>query len=161
MKKSIFVFFLILCIILSCACGSAANVGGAGEGDDAASEQTANESLEESVYGSFAGEYNDTFAGKAIMTIVDNFENAEVIVNWSNGSDEAYLWTMTAVLSDDGTKLEYDNESNCIIHFSADADEQRETVYEGESGYFEIEDGMLLWTGAFDETVRSCTFEKI
>ena len=83
-----------------------------------------------------------------------------IIVFRSDSETEATYWTMQCRF-DDGGRLAY---ADCrCVNESVDADGNYSdaVVYENGEGFFTVENGSLLWTGAADEENKPCIFERV
>ena len=110
-------------------------------------------------YSAFAGDYEDEYSQRAMMEAEDTGESLRIVVSWSESAFAFYRWEMNATL--DGERLVY---SDCVNEYIASDDnpdgEAREVLYENGTGFFEVENGKLKWTGAGDPDCRECVFSK-
>ena len=104
------------------------------------------------------GMYYDSYSMRAHaeISLVDN-NDLVVDVQWSNSAYEYEEWIM--FVRYDGQRLIYDDS----IHISVVQTYNGEEAIpydDGGSGYFEITDGKLLWTGSGDPNTENCVFER-
>ena len=115
----------------------------------------------EADYAALEGEYQDSFSMRAVATVAaNNGDSVNISVSWSSSAFEHTVWVMNASYAEDGL-LSY---SDCVKSNITTAENSEETVaveYENGSGYFEVADGKLLWTGADEESCVQCIFEKV
>lgn len=110
-------------------------------------------------YSSLAGNYMDTVGQRASAVVIDNGDDATVIIQWANSVSSYNDWTMN-VKYEDG-KLVYSNCENRLVSVDENgAPVETETVYTDGEGYFELVENRLNWTGAADEQCQKCVFEK-
>jgi len=111
-------------------------------------------------YKSLEGDYSDEFSGRAVASVTANDDCVVINVHWGSSASEYTSWAMTCKLDKDGKTLNYEDE----VIFEGKSDEKGEltetTMSEGGKGYFVVEDGKLLWTGAADESCKECVFAK-
>lgn len=109
-------------------------------------------------YDSLEGDYFDEYSERATMTIESFGMEVKITVSWSASDTDYSEWEMTATLKDN--RLEYTN-CMCMFYDCTNPDDPLCTVvYMDASGYFEIKDGKLLWTGAKDDYCQECIFSK-
>ena len=122
-------------------------------------EATATEEPEKQDYSLFSGDYEDEFSQRAMMEAEGQEDSLHIVVSWSESAFAYYRWEMNATL--DGGRLVY---SDCINEYFASDDNpegpDHKTLYTGGTGYFEVENGKLKWTGAEDQSCRECVFSK-
>lgn len=104
------------------------------------------------------GEYADCYSGRAFAIVTANEDGTgyNITIEWASSAFDSVKWTMTATV--DGTKLNYDD-CSCFYIESGEEGESTTETYVENTGYFEVEDGVLAWTGASDEYCRDCRFE--
>lgn len=105
------------------------------------------------------GEYQDTVSQRAVLTLISLGNTASISVSWGSSASETTVWSMT--VSRDGDKFSY---TDCVKKtFTNPADGSPETTveYENGTGFFEFSDGKVLWTGASEDSCKSCVFETV
>ena len=117
------------------------------------------------IYTSLAGEYQDSYSGRAYMDVVVTTDDAgneclEISVMWGNSASDSMLWTMTATAAEDGS-LNYSDGVSADVVTNEDGSEDTAVLGENEVGFFAVTDGTIAWVGAPDETCRDCVFVKI
>ena len=163
MKKTL---VLLLCLLLLTVCGCKAEKteNTKSEISGTASSQTeGTESKAETVLDivQLDGEYQDTNSKRATAKVEVTGNNSAIItVKWSNSAASTNVWTMTASLSSDGV-LGYSNEKLVELITDENGTQTEKLIYQDKEGSFKVENGKLLWTGAYSENCRSCVFEKI
>lgn len=79
-------------------------------------------------------------------------------MHWSESAFADNEWLMTAAITEDGM-LSY---SDCCHNRIVTAEDGTVTELAADvipTGYFEVRNGALLWTGAAEVTCRDCVFE--
>ncbi len=104
------------------------------------------------------GVYWDRVSQRAWMNVELGQEGqTQVTVHWADSAEAYTQWTMTLYAEEDG-RLSYDD---CAARFITVNEEGKETaaiVYDKQSGYFTLKDGVLYWDGAIDDSCKSCEF---
>ena len=158
MKKVI----LILCclsLFLLCSCAEKKNNESIKKEDVTSTVSKENKPIKDIT--ELDGNYQDSTSMRATAKVEVSGKNSAIItVSWGNSAFETVQWTMTASLSSDGT-LGYSNEKQSIISTDESGKQTEKVVYSDKSGYFKVENGDLLWLGAYDEKCRECKFKKI
>lgn len=102
--------------------------------------------------------YWDRVTERAWMTVeLDPDGKTLVTVHWADSAESYTQWTMTLSAGENG-RLEYDD---CAARFITVDDQGKETaaiVYDKQSGYFTLKDGVLYWDGAIDDNCKGCEF---
>lgn len=111
-------------------------------------------------YDQLAGEYQDTFSKRAVMTVTDEGDHVKMLVSWGSSAMETEQWTMTARFYEDGL-LSYKDCTKTKVTFKDDNTSTTVTEYTNGEGFFSYSDGKLMWTGAADDGCKECVFEKI
>ena len=109
-------------------------------------------------YAAIAGEYIDGYSQRAVAVVTAEDKSAQIIVSWSSSVKETTVWTMNVKFSGD-SKLEY---KDCLaeeVVYDDQGKEIRTEIYKDGTGYFELQDGKLAWTGAVDDGCKDCIFE--
>lgn len=102
----------------------------------------------------YAGSYEDSWSQRATMEIIAGDEGLVIYVTWSNSADEYVMWKMTGCCDNAGV-ISY---TDCVR--STIGTDTEVTDYENGEGFFTVEDGMLLWNGAAEESCRDCVFVR-
>jgi len=111
-------------------------------------------------YADLAGFYTDAASGRATAEVTANgSEGVTVTVHWSSSAFEYTQWVMEAAFTEDGL-LSYPEEQHSVITTNADGEPSEIVLDPAGSGWFDVVDGKLLWSGADDENCRNCVFEK-
>lgn len=113
-------------------------------------------------YADLAGEYQDSFSGRAALIACEGENDLQIVIWWANSAFEYVQWTMTAAYGEDGT-LSYQDCEKALITTDENGVETTEPLALDveKSGYFSLCDGVLMWDGAAEENCQSCTFEKV
>ncbi|MCQ2524552.1 MAG: hypothetical protein MJ123_09465 [Lachnospiraceae bacterium] len=109
-------------------------------------------------YDDLEGSYFDEYSERATAEIESFGCEAKVTVSWPESAYKHGEWEMTVTIKD--SKLVYTDCMYMDIDESDINNPKYEVVYMDESGYFEIKDGKLYWTGAVDEGCRKLVFSK-
>ena len=157
---------LIICVaalLLAMAIGCGANK----DKETASAEETAvtkpeaveEEEPEKPDYYVFDGTYDDEYSQRAMMEATAEEDHLHIVVSWSESAFAYYRWELNAKMEEN--RLVY---SDCINEYFAADDSpegpEHKTLYTGGTGYFEVENGKLKWTGAEDPDCRECVFSK-
>ena len=113
-------------------------------------------------YDALLGDYQDSVSQRATMSVTAGAVENEVniLVSWASSAEETTEYEMSARLFEDGL-LRYDCcavSTHITDENGTDTGSTDDVCY---SGYFTVEDGKLLWTGAHEEQLTACVFEKI
>lgn len=109
-------------------------------------------------YKDLAGDYQDSYSGRASLTATEADGGLQIVVDWSDSAFSFVRWTMTASYNEEGL-LVYEDGKKEAISTDENGNVTTETLYENQAGYFSPLDGVLLWDGAYDESCRECVFE--
>ena len=109
---------------------------------------------------SICGEYIDETGGRALATLTARGERIEIMIEMPQSTSEAYLFTMTARLSEDGL-LYYTDCVSALAVYGDDGSETKTVLYENGSGFLGESEGILYWNGAQDEMCRDCVFVPV
>ena len=95
---------------------------------------------------SMIGTWSEKTAGRGNIVIEKTSDDRyNIQVNWGNGAEEMYVWTMTASPVESNV-LHYDDCSHSIIVFAEDGSDSETLVYENGSGEFTLlSTNELLW----------------
>lgn len=105
------------------------------------------------------GNYQDSTSQRASATVnIIDVDKIFIDVTWSSSATESDGWSITAKV-DDGI-ASYD-EIQHIRSSEVDGEEKIDELNDYEAGYFEIQEGKLLWTGSGNPQTYECVFEKI
>ena len=112
------------------------------------------------IYDNLAGEYTDSFSGRAVLDLESVQGAVKGLVSWGSSASENDTWNFTLKLGEDG--LFYYTDCLHARHTWDDkGNEKVEEIAKDQSGYFELnEKGTMLWTGAAEEDCRECAFDK-
>ncbi|MBR2578061.1 MAG: hypothetical protein IKE38_03925 [Erysipelotrichaceae bacterium] len=104
------------------------------------------------------GMYYDSYSMRAHaeISLVDN-SDLVVDVQWSDSAYEYEEWIM--FVRYDGERLNYDDSIHISVVQTYNG-EEAVPYDDGGSGYFEIIDGRLYWTGSGDPNTEQCVFER-
>ena len=115
----------------------------------------------EAYYASVAGEYQDSFSGRACLTATAKADDCvKIVVRWADSASTYERWTMTARLYEDGLLSYYDGKKE-LVTADENGVETGETEYENGIGWFVFENDTLYWTGAVENSCTDCVFEKL
>lgn len=107
-----------------------------------------------------AGEYADSVSQRATMTISKYDDMYEVIVQWANDATSTKEWVMAAKFEDG--KLTYEGEDSGVYVTDANGEvNYTNQTTSNNVGSFELKEGKLYWTGAAEDSCKSCIFEKV
>lgn len=124
---------------------------------------TMNADETDAYYNAAAGEYQDSFSGRASASVknVDG-DHLLIVVSWADSASARMCWTMNAKLYEDGL-LSYCDCRKQLVTADENGVETAETLYENGMGsfWFDEEAEILYWSGAEEESCTDCTFEKI
>ena len=117
----------------------------------------------------YTGDYADSISQRATMRIVQEGETLSFEVDWSSSAFETSVWTMSGVLSEDGTRVDYTDGKLVTTSYGEPGTEPGEeatpvdelVVYENGTGYFEIADSAFTWTSDNDDFAENPVFELI
>ena len=106
---------------------------------------------------SLVGQYLDSYSQRAVADITENNSGTyHITINWGNSAFETVEWDMDATLEDD--KLVYNNCVNRQVSIDENNESETVVLYSDGTGYFEIVDDNLHWTGAADDNCKECVF---
>lgn len=112
------------------------------------------------IYDNLAGEYSDTFSGRAVLDITAIEGGVKALVSWGSSASENDTWEMTLTVGEDEL-FSYTDGKHIRHTWNEKGEEATEEIAKDQNGYFELnEKGDLLWTGAADEDCKECVFEK-
>ena len=159
MKKWIICATAALLIVMT-GCGAKPEQQAAAAAETAVPEPAAAaEEQTKTDYSLFAGDYEDEYSMRAMMEAEGEEDGLRIVVSWSDSAFAYYRWEMKAAL--EGGRLVY---SDCINEYFASDDSpegpSHNILYTNGTGYFEVDNGKLKWTGAQDESCRECVFSK-
>lgn len=108
---------------------------------------------------SLVGAWAEKIAGRGYIVIEKASENRfNVQVNWGNGAEEMYVWTMTASPTASNI-LHYDDCRHSIIAFAADGSDSETLVYENGTGEFTLlSTNELMWQDDVEKAGQDCLF---
>lgn len=107
-----------------------------------------------------AGSYMDSTSQRATMEISKYDDQYEITVDWANDASSYKEWVMAATLEDGLLKYEGEDIYNWVTDANGDM-EMTDYTTSNNVGKFEVKDGKLYWTGAAEESCRTCVFEKV
>lgn len=114
-------------------------------------------------YSKYIGKYEDQKSHRAMMEIKENTSGDGVLIHihWGSSSTEDEEWDMTGTL--EGNRLVY---KDCVKkHHVYDSETGKLTVDEvikiDPTGFFDIVDSTLKWTGSPEAECQLCAFEKL
>lgn len=107
------------------------------------------------------GDYQNAADERMTVYVERRGDEYIISVNLSVSDGEFKCWTMQGAVNE-GDRLTYRGEEIGRYTYDVEGNEtSSEVTAANNSGYFEIKDGKLYWTGAAQEECRSCVFEKI
>ena len=92
----------------------------------------------------YAGQYHDSIAGRASMTITPDGSRYNVFISWSSSASEHSEWSFTGTFDSSGS-MYYSDGVMTNISYDDDGIEHIETMYSGGSGCLTAENGGLRW----------------
>lgn len=103
------------------------------------------------------GNYQDSTSQRATATVEAMGYNCLLMdIIWSSSANESDEWMM--MLTYDDGKLTYSDDEISHSHYQ---NEEVVILHDAIGGYLEVQDGKLLWTGANQDNLKDCVFEKI
>lgn len=107
------------------------------------------------------GDYMDTVSQRAEACVERLGDVYNISVTWADSESEITCWTVYGAVREEN-RLSYQGEE--IGHYTYDEEGSEITAVTTAAnnlGWFEINDGLLYWTGAAQEECRTCVFKKI
>ena len=115
----------------------------------------------QSIYDNLAGEYSDSYSGRAMMDLTSVSGGVKALVSWGSSASEHDAWEFTLKVGE-GDTLCYDDGVHSRVTTDLNGKDTTDIIAKNESGFFTLnQKGDLLWNGAADEDCRECVFEKI
>ena len=109
---------------------------------------------------SLVGAYQDCVSKRASATI-DIIENDKLSIDitWSSSAQEEDKWLIVAEVNNN--KITYDDITHLINNYDNFGNVNSTKLDDYKSGYFEIKENKLYWTGSNNEQTSKCVFEKV
>ncbi len=122
---------------------------------------------EPSVYpDQFVGQWMDRASGRASMEILprvfDDYDKLDVSIHWGGSASESYEWNIEGQFDAQSGKLVYTG-GRCldVIYDEEGEVSESEVVYEGSSGSFSFENGLVYWNDDMEERSPEMVFEPL
>lgn len=107
----------------------------------------------------YSGEYVETVAQRATITVTKKDNLYDVWVRWPNGTEEVYNWNFSGTFDDKGV-MQYTNCEKTIITFDENDNDTSRTEYTDGTGNLVFEDNALTWQDDKDDAGNDAKFVR-
>ena len=106
------------------------------------------------------GTYQDSTSQRATMEIsLIDINELYIDITWPSSASEYDEWIITVTPT--SRKVEYEDITHKRVVVDENGNSKETTLDDYTRGYFEIENGIVRWTGSGNDQTSSCVFEKV
>ena len=107
----------------------------------------------------YSGEYVETIAGRAAITVTQKDNGYDVWIRWPNSTEEVYNWNFSGTFDDNGV-MQYTDCEKTIITFDENGSDTSKTEYTDGTGKLLYHDNALTWQDDKDDSGKDAEFVK-
>ena len=107
----------------------------------------------------YSGEYVETIAGRATVTVTKKASGYDVWVRWPNSAAEVYNWNFTGTFNSNGV-MNYTKCVKTIITFDENDNDSLKTSYTNGTGSLTIKNGTITWKDNKENAGEDVKFVK-
>ena len=107
----------------------------------------------------YSGEYVETAAGRATITITKKASGYDVWVRWPNGASEVYNWNFSGTFNSSGV-MNYTKCVKTIVTFGSNGNDSTKTSYSNGTGSLTIKNGTVTWKDNKENAGKDVKFVK-
>ncbi|MBQ1289443.1 MAG: hypothetical protein IIY23_04710 [Erysipelotrichaceae bacterium] len=155
MKKLAIIIMTLLAVMLLVGCGQKKEEPApTAEPTSETTPEPTEETVRVPVPEKYQGMYHDAIAGRAQLTLTSD----KIEISWSNSAYDKAFYELPVSYDEANNRITYENGKLTEIVFES-AEKHSDTVmYENGTGYFDIEEGKLLWQDDMAETPDTVIF---
>ena len=107
----------------------------------------------------YSGEYVETVAGRATVTVTKKTSGYDVWVRWPNSASEVYNWNFTGTFNSNGV-MNYTKCVKTIITFDENDNDSLKTSYTNGTGTLTVKNGTVTWKDNKENAGKDVKFVK-
>ena len=107
----------------------------------------------------YSGEYVETIAGRATVTVTKKASGYDVWVRWPNSAAEVYNWNFTGTFNSNGV-MNYTKCVKTIITFDENDNDSLKTSYTNGTGTLTVKNGTVTWKDNKENAGKDVKFVK-
>ena len=107
----------------------------------------------------YSGEYVETIAGRATVTVTKKASGYDVWVRWPDSSSEVYNWNFTGTFNSNGV-MNYTKCVKTIITFDENDNDSLKTSYTNGTGTLTVKNGTVTWKDNKENAGKDVKFVK-